>query len=113
MKKLLLAITLIISIVNISFAQNATKLNEGNSAPFSGVLLKESTFNDLVRADKKVITLEEINKLSDEEIDRLKGDNKALQDEITTSKFTNSIKVYGAFLLGLGTSILAFKTLEK
>jgi hypothetical protein len=108
MKIQILILTLIISIQS-SFAQNAVKITKGSKSPFSGVVLKESTFNGLVKSDKKVLKLEDLSIVQDELIDYHKYEASAYRKELIKEKIGNNLTSIGYFVLGVLVTSFAFK----
>ena len=108
MKNLTLMICLIISITS-SFAKETIFINEGTTAPFSGILMTEERAAKAMKAEKKVLTLQDLritdNKIIEYYKDEAKQTKRLLDQERTTSTF----KAIGYFVLGSLLTGLAAK----
>ena len=112
MKKILLTITLIISINN-SYCVNAISLNKGETAPFSGALVKPERLDSLVKAEKKNIVLKDLGLVKDELIEYHKDSAKKYRKKLAEEKFNSFWTNTGYFLLGIILGSVAVKTSEK
>lgn len=108
MKKCLMMILILTSISN-SFAQNSLTLNEGDIAPFSGILVKSEKLQELIKSDKQKPLLEAKFELQNELIDYHKGNAKEARSELSKSELKGNMKLIGGFLLGVIVTGFAFK----
>lgn len=107
--KILILILTSITLITSSFAKNATTVTKGEKSPFTGVLLKEKVFNDLVKSDKKVLKLEDLRITQDQLIKYHKEEASMYRKELTKEKIGNSFTNIGYFVLGVLVTSFAFK----
>ena len=113
MKNTVLLILLTILISNSVFAQNATALNKGDTAPFKGILLTEERAEKAVKAERSNIVLKDLRIAQDELIDYHKKDAKKQREKLSDAKFDSFMNTLGAFLLGTIMASVAFKLQGK
>lgn len=112
MKTMIKIILLITLMSNVAFAENATYLNKGDQAPFEGILLKQERAEKAMKAEKKVIVLEDLRVTQEELINHYKEVAKQERKQRVKQEFSNSIKNIGYFLVGTLITAFAFKTVE-
>ena len=100
-------------LINSSFAQNVVKLNEGSVAPFTGALVSDEKFNDLVKAKKKVIVLEDLRAAQEELIEHHKQAARVARTELSKAQFRGFWTNTGYFVLGAILTGFAFKVNQK
>lgn len=112
MRKILLMIMLTTLISN-SFAQNAVVLNKGDIAPFTGALVKSEKLDDLVKAERKNIVLEDLRLTQDELIEYHKDTARKYRTRLAEEKFNSFWTNTGYFVLGVIITGFAFKAADK
>lgn len=111
MKKLILTILLTVSIS--SFSQEAVRVEKGDSAPFTGILVTDSKITELDKAQRKSIVLEDLRIRQEELIDYYRTDARVQRNKLTSAKFDSNLKAIGYFVLGSLMTAFAFKVAEK
>jgi hypothetical protein len=87
------------------YCQNATLLDEGEKAPYNGVLVTEDTFNDLVRSDKKALVLTDLRLVDKDIMDYQKVQIKELNSQLTRKELGSTLQSILMFSLGVITTI--------
>jgi len=106
-----LLITLLL--INSAFAQNATKLNEGETAPFSGILVKSERLDKLVKEERSNIVLRDLGIAKDELIEFHKQDARTQRNKLSKAEFKSFWVSSGYFLVGVLVTGFAFKVNQK
>lgn len=89
------------------YSQSAVKLNKGDSAPFTGALIKEDRLDKLVKSEKKVIKLEQLT-IKQEELNTFyKGRAESVENELKKERTKYFFKSIGYFVLGVAATSLA------
>ena len=112
MKTMIRMILLITLMSNVAFSKEATYLNKDDIAPFDGILLTEERAEKAMKAEKKVIVLEDLRITQEELIKHYKEVAQEERDERVKQEFSNSVKNIGYFLVGTLITAFAFKTVE-
>lgn len=112
MKTMIRTILLITLMSNVAFSKEATYLNKGDAAPFDGILLTEQRAEKAMKAEKKVLALEDLRITQDELISHYKEVAKQERKQRIKQEFSNSLKNIGYFLVGTLITAFAFKTVE-
>lgn len=112
MKKCLMMMLLITLISNTCFAQ-ATKLNKGEAAPFTGILMTKERAEQAAKAEKKVITLEDLRITQEALIEYHREDAMKQRQEVSKAEFRGNMKAIGYFILGTLITSFAFKVAQK
>jgi len=102
-----LTLLLITSIISTSsFAQTATLLEQGEPAPFTGTLVTNERVDKLIKAEKKVIVLEDLRITQEQLIEFHKDQARVTRRKLTEAKYDSYMNVLGAFFIGvLATSV--------
>jgi len=108
--KLVLIFILIASSV---FAQDAAVLNEGDIAPFSGILVKQERLETLVKAEKSNIVLRDLRATQDELIEYHKDTSRLYRKRLAEAKWDGFWSNTGYFVLGIVLTSVAFKVNSK
>jgi len=111
MKKMISILLLITSIS--SQANDAIKLNKGDKAPFTGALVKEERLNKLVKAEKKVLILNDISATKDDLIELYKKDANNQRLKLSAAKFDSNLKSIGMFVLGVVITGYTMRAIEN
>ena len=112
MKKIAILILLIILTTN-SFAQEAALLQKNDPAPFSGILLKKERAEKAMKAEKKIIVLEDL-RLSEKTLtEYYKKDAERQRSRLSEAKFKSNIYNIGYFVLGVFVTSYAFKIQQE
>ena len=106
-------ILLLIFLTNAAFAQNAAILNEGDNAPFSGILVKEERLETLVKAEKSNIVLRDLRATQDELIEYHKDTSRLYRKRLAEAKWDGFWSNTGYFVLGIVLTSVAFKVNSK
>lgn len=101
MKNLIILLTLLITLISKSFAQNAASIKQGEVAPFTGVLLTEERADKAMKAEKKVIKLEDLRIAQEELINYHEEQSKTYRRKLVEAKFESFGYVVGAFVIGV------------
>lgn len=103
--------TLILSLIFLTqaLAQNSVTVKQGDPAPFDGHVVKKERLVELIKAEKKVITLKDLSITQDEIIDYHKGEAKRYREKLSEAKFDSWVSNVGFLLLGVAVTSLAFK----
>lgn len=109
----MILILLLTNLTSNVFAQNAVKLNKGDTAPFTGALVKKERLEKLVKAEKSNLTLKDLSIHKDELIEFHKMDAKLQRQKLSEAKFDSNLKSIGMFVLGVVITGFAYKTVEK
>ncbi len=109
--KTLILIMLLLS--NTVFAQNSTVLNEGDIAPYKGVLLTPERAEKAVKAEKANIVLKDLRVAHMELIRYHKDDAKLSRKRLSEAEFDSNLKSIGMFVLGVVLTGFAFKVNQK
>lgn len=104
---------LIILSFQLVFAQNATTLQKGDIAPHSGILLTKERAEQAMKAEKKVIVLEDLKLTQDQLIDYHKEDAMRQRRKLSKAEFDSNVKAIGMFVLGVVLAGVAFKLSDK
>lgn len=112
MKNVCLLITLLLILMTDSFAQ-ATKLNEGEVAPFSGILMTKERAEKAAKAEKRELVLRDLGVIKDELIKYHKKDAQTQRDRLREAKFDSFISNTGYFLLGCVLTSISFKIAQE
>lgn len=99
--------------INLVFAQNAVKLNKGDTANFDGILVKQERLDKLVKAEKKNIVLEDLRITQDELIDYHRDSARLYRKRLAEAKFNSFWTNTGYFVLGVVLTGLTFKINQK
>lgn len=102
-------IILVILITNLTFAQNSAIVKKGDTVPFSGILLTEERAEEAVKAEKKVVTLEQLAEAQKALTEFHKDEASVARRRLSEAKFDSYLNVLGAFLVGTLVTSLAFK----
>lgn len=113
MKKLLSILILNVLIFNTAFAQNATTLNKGDIAPFSGILLTKERAEKAVKAEKANIVLKDLRIAQEELTEYHRQDARTQRRKLSEAKFGSFLNVVGAFVVGVLVTGFAFKVNQK
>lgn len=105
MKTFILAMILTTSV----FAQTAAKLNKGESAPFSGILITEEKAQELHKAEKRALALSDLRLTDQKIIEYYKDESIQRQLELKQERLSSHLKVIGFFVLGSLLTGFAFK----
>jgi hypothetical protein len=99
-----------------AYAQNAQKLSQGATAPYSGWLFTESAAQDLAKdklllknKEEQILKFELIRSLTDTELEFYKKKNKDLANELSKQDSRRFWATSGAFVLGVVLTGLAAK----
>ena len=113
MRSLVLTILWIILTINSTFAQNAVKLNKGDITPFEGILLTTERAEQAMKAEKKVLVLEDLKMTHMELIDFHKTDARVQRRKLSEAQFNSFWVSTGYFALGVILTGFAFKVNQK
>lgn len=112
MKSMMLILLLMLS-TTIS-AQDAIRLDKGQTAPFSGNLIKTEKLEQFYKSHKKLPLVEANLSLEMQRIDLYKDRLKITEKELTRAKTKGYFATLGGFLLGVViTSVAAKAALES
>ena len=95
---LILSLTILI---NISNAQDVIRLDQGQSAPFSGNLIKTERLEEFYKSHKKLPLVEENFELEKQRNSLYKERFQDTERELTKAKFKGYIGTIGGFVLGV------------
>lgn len=106
-------IILVILITNLTFAQNSAIVKKGDTVPFSGILLTEERAEEAVKAEKKVVTLEQLAEAQKALTEFHKDEASVARRRLSEAKWDGfwSNTVY--FVLGVVITGFAFKVNQK
>lgn len=104
-----LIIILVILLNNLTFAQNSVIIKEGDTAPFSGILLTEERAEEAVKAEKKVVTLEQLAEAQKELTQFHMDDASEARKRLSRAKWNGFLVNTGYFLLGAILASVAFR----
>ena len=105
-------IILIISSSGPAFSQ-VTRLEKGQVAPYTGALIGPERLDKLVKAEKKVIVLQDLRLTQDELIEYHRDSSRRYRKELSEQKFNSFLTNTGYFVLGVFITGFAFKSAEK
>lgn len=108
MKKITILILSII-LTTTSFAQDAALLKKDEKAPFDGILLKKERAEKAMKAEKKLIVLQDLSLSQKDLIRYYKEDAQRQRDKLSEAKFKDSLYNTGYFILGVVLASYAFK----
>lgn len=109
----MILILLSTTLISSSFAQNAVKLEKGQSAPFEGVLLTKERAEKAVKAEKKNIVLSDLRIAQDELIEFHKTDARRQRRKLSQAKFESHIYNAAYFIFGALAASYAFKIQQE
>jgi len=112
MKKLTLILCWIV-LINSSFAQNAVKIEKGETAPFAGVLITEEKAIELDKAQRSNIVLKDLGIAKDELIGYYKDDARTQRNKLSKAEFKGFWTNTGYFFVGVLVTGFAFKVNQK
>lgn len=104
---------LILLLTNVAFAQNASTLNKGDTAPFSGILVKKERLETLVKAEKSNIVLRDLRVTQDELIEYHKDTARLYRKRLAEAQWSGFWANTGYFVLGIVLTSVAFKVNSK
>lgn len=101
----------IILILTTSFsnAQTSTLLTKGTPAPFSGTLIRNERVNELVKAEKRNILLEELSIKQDQRVEIYRTEASRLETQLARAQFKSFWTNVGFFALGVVVTGVAAK----
>ena len=102
-----------IFMVNTAFAQNATLLNKGDSAPFKGVLLTSERAEKAMKAEKANIVLKDLQVAQEELTEYHRQAARIARTELSKAQFSGFWANTGFFALGVILTGFAFKVNQK
>ena len=112
MRRILYVILLSILTINFSFAQTTTYLKMDEKAPFSGILMSKNRAEKALKAEKKIVVLEDLKLTQDSIIEYHKDDAKTQRRKLSQAKFKSNLYNIGYFFLGVILSSYAFRVSE-
>lgn len=99
--------------INTAFAQKSVRLDKDELAPFDGFLITKERTEQLIKAEKKVITLEDL-RIAQEQLTEYHKQDAALQrQKLSEAKFDSHIRSSLYFVLGVVLSGFAFKVTQE
>lgn len=104
---------IIVLLTNSAFAQNAVKLNAGETAEFSGILVNEDKMKELIKSDKLVPLLETKLDLQKDLVTFHHEDAMLQRKKLSEAKFGAFWTNTGYFILGAVLTAVTFKINDK
>lgn len=112
MRTMMLILLLMLS--TTTSAQDAIRLDKGQTAPFSGNLIKTKKLEQFYKSHKKLPLVEANLSLERERIELYRVRLRKTESELTKSKIKGNVKTLAGFLLGVViTSVAAKAALES
>lgn len=111
MKILAILISLIIS--TNSLAQDAVKIEKGEPAKFSGILLTKERAEKAMKAEKKSIVLSDLAITQEEITEYYKGQAREYRKKLRNEEFRSFWVGVGYFTLGVLVTGFAFKVTHE
>lgn len=105
--------TLWITLISNSFAQNAVYIDQGKPAPYDGVLLTVDRAEEALKAEKSIIVLKDLGIAKDELILYYKQDARVQRRKLSEARFKGFWANTMYFGLGVILTGFAFKVNEK
>lgn len=106
-------ILILIFLTNSAFAQNATTLNKGDTAPFSGVLLTKERAEKAMKAEKSNIVLKDLRIAQEELTEYHRQDARIQRRKLSEAKFNGFMSNTLYFVVGVLVTGFAFKVNQK
>lgn len=113
MKNLILILLSITLTTNSSIAQDALFVDKGEVAPFSGILLTKERAEKAIKAEKKVVVLEDLRLTEKQLKEHYKSVAKEERKQRLRSELNNNIKNIGYFALGTILAAFSFRVVQK
>lgn len=113
MKNLIMILLLTTLTVNSAISQDALFVDKGEPAPFSGILLTKERAEKAIKAEKKVIVLEDLRLTEKQLKEHYKDLAEKERNHRVKSELYNNVKNIGYFALGTILAAFAFKTVQK
>lgn len=109
---ILIPLLIILTMANVT-AQDALFVDKGEAAPFSGILLTKERAEKAIKAEKKVIVLEDLRLTEKQLKEHYKDVAKKERSKRLRSELSNNIKNIGYFVLGTIVAAFSFKVVQK
>lgn len=98
---------------NLCYAENSVIIKKGEEASFDGYLVKKGRVEELIKAEKKSLTLEKLRIVQDDMIEYYKEDAKNSRKKLTEAKWNGFWENTGYFLIGCIITSVAFKVNQE
>jgi len=106
-------ILILILLSNSAFAQNATTLNKGDTAPFSGILLTKERAEEAMKAEKSNIVLKDLRIAQEELTEYYRQDARIQRRKLSEAQFSGFMSNTLYFVVGVLVTGFAFKVNQK
>jgi hypothetical protein len=107
--KIIVLLILSITLIKSSYANDAILVKKDEVVPFDGILLTKERAEDAMKAEKKVIVLQDLQLTQKQLIEYYKKDAQLQRDKLSQAKFKDSMYNTGYFVLGVFLASFAFK----
>lgn len=104
---------MLLLITNLTFAQNSAIVKKGDTVPFSGILLTEERAEEAVKAEKKVVTLEQLAEAQKALTEFHKEEAVVARKRLSEAKWDGFLSNTMYFALGVIITGFAFKVNQK